>query len=166
MDDKTQHITALREEFQQWQTLLASMTTEQIHAPIRPSTWTTRDVMAHLWAWQRISIARLTAALSASEPIFPDWPQAWHPDSEDDVLQINEWFYATYRDKLWPQVYADWYTGFQRLIDLAQRLPEPDLLEPGRYAWLGDAPLMLVLRGSFNHHAEHRGWLLEWLKQT
>ena len=42
----------------------------------------------------------------------------------------------------------------------AEAIPEAELLEEGRYAWLGDYPLMAVLEGTWRHHGEHLEELL------
>ena len=51
-------LAALRELFDNWESLLASLSEAQITTPLLPSPWSTKDVVAHLWAWQQRSIAR------------------------------------------------------------------------------------------------------------
>ena len=52
MNDKKQIITTLKEEFNRWEELLASLSEEQITAPHLPSSLSIKDVIAHLRAWQ------------------------------------------------------------------------------------------------------------------
>jgi hypothetical protein len=33
---------------------------------------------------------------------------------------------------------------------------DQEFIESGRYAWLGDYPLVAVLEGTLGHHREHR----------
>ena len=156
----------LNEEFNRWEELLASMTEEQITAPRLPSNLSIKDVIAHLWAWQQRSIARMEAALHNREPEFPRWPETLHPDTEDSPDQTNAWIYETYREKPWPSVYGDWKAGFLRFMELGEAVPEKDLLDPGRFAWLDGQPLSLVLLSSYeHHHIEHLEPLLAWLRQ-
>ena len=56
MNMKDHILTALREQFNRWEKLLASMSDEQITAPHLPSNWSIKDVIAHLRAWQQRSI--------------------------------------------------------------------------------------------------------------
>lgn len=66
------HILAvLREELAHWEAVLASMSEEQIAAPLKPSDLLIKDEIAHLWAWQQRSIARMEAALHNREPELP-----------------------------------------------------------------------------------------------
>jgi hypothetical protein len=86
MNDKKQIITMLKEEFTRWEELLAGMSEEQITAPHLPSHWSIKDVIAHLWAWQQRSVARLEAALLNREPEFRKWPAELDPDSDQDQI--------------------------------------------------------------------------------
>ena len=160
MNDKQQILTALREEFNRWEALLASMSETQIAGPSSPTNWSIKDVVAHLRAWQQRSIARMEAALHNREPEFPRWPETLNPDSEDDTDQINAWIYETNREKPWPSVYRDWREGFQRFLELGEAIPEKDLLDVGRYPWLAGRPLSFILVASCEHHQEHLEWLL------
>jgi membrane protease YdiL (CAAX protease family) len=164
MDDKQQILRSLEEEFNHWESLLAALSDEQITGPRLPGGWSIKDVMAHLWAWQQRTIARLEAAAHHKEPEFPVWPAEFDPEAEGQPHQLNAWIHATYKDKPWPEVYAGWREGFLHFRELAHEIPERDLLKPGRYSWLGGNPLSLVIRASYEHHVEHRGWLTDWLR--
>jgi hypothetical protein len=158
MSDKQGILTALREEFDRWEALLASLGEAQITAPQLDDNWSIKDVIAHLHAWQQRSIARLEAALLDREPEYPAWPTQFEPEVEG-VNDLNAWLYATYRDQPWPSVHEDWRAGFLRFLELGAALPEKDLLEVGKYAWLEGYALVAVLQGSYEHHREHTEFL-------
>lgn len=158
MTDKQEILTILRDEYNHWETLLASFSEAQIIAPELHDGWSLKDVMAHLRAWQQRTIARLEAALNHHNPQFPKWPEDLNPE-QDDVDALNAWIYQTNRDKAWSTVYDEWRSGFRRVIELTEAIPEKDLLEPGKYSWLGDEPLALILTGTCEHHQEHEGYL-------
>lgn len=166
MNDKQQILTMLRSEFNRWEELLAGMSEAQITAPQLPSNQSIKDVIAHLWAWQQRSIARLEAALLGRAPEFPNWPADLDPEPNDEPHQLNAWIYETNRERPWSSVHQDWRAGFLRFLELAEAIPEPHLLETGKYAWLEGHPLSLVLLGSYeHHHEEHFEPLLAWLQQ-
>lgn len=163
MNDKSQFITALKEELNRWEKLLANLSEEQITARLPSSKLSIKDVMAHLWAWQQVSIARLEAAFSNREPEFPQWLAGLHPESEENRDTYNERIYQANRENPWASVHQRWKAGFLRFLELAEAIPEQDLLEVGRYSWLSNTdplrgkeyPLSAVLLGSYNHHEEH-----------
>jgi hypothetical protein len=163
MEGKKQIITTLREEFRRWEELLDGIDEEQITAPQLSGNWSIKDVIAHLWAWQQRSVARMEAAVHDKEPDFPPWPEEFDPEAEGQPHELNAWIYESYREKPWPRVHEDWRVGFHRLLALGEEIPEENLLEPGRYTWLEGQPLSLVLLASCEHHEEHRGWLVAWL---
>ncbi|MCB9456096.1 MAG: ClbS/DfsB family four-helix bundle protein [Anaerolineaceae bacterium] len=163
MTDKTQILAELRDEFNRWETILAGLAEAQITAPTLPSNWSVKDVMAHLWAWQGRTIARLEAALYDREPEFPRWPEALDPEIEAEPDQLNTWLYESNREKSWPQMYGEWKSRFLRVLELAEAIPENDLNDSTRYAWLEGHSLAFIVQASGEHHAEHRDWLLPYL---
>jgi hypothetical protein len=164
MSKKRQIITTAREEFDRWEALLASLSEEQTTAPLLPSHWSIKDVVAHLHAWQLRSIARLEAAQENREPDFPAWPANLDPEQEDQPHDLNSWLYQQYRDQPWSQVYQQWRDGFLHFLELGEAIPEEALLDPQRYPWLEGHPLSLILTASCeHHHQDHLGPLLIWL---
>jgi hypothetical protein len=158
-------LTALKEQFDAWEALLRGMSEEQITTPLLPSHWSCKDDMAHLWAWQQRSIARVEAAASNREPEFPKWPPELDPNSDDAIEPLNTWIYKTHRDLPWSTVYADWKKGFLQFLELGEKVPEKDLLDSGKYPWMNERPLAFILLSSYDHHQEHYENLFAWMKE-
>ncbi|MDZ4718124.1 MAG: ClbS/DfsB family four-helix bundle protein [Roseiflexaceae bacterium] len=153
-----QHIlAALREEFEQWEELLASRSEQQITTPNLPGDMSIKDSIAHVMAWQQRSIARLEAAVLNREPEFPAWPAVLNPDSEDtDTTDyLNAWIYESHHQTPWTDVQRDWRTGFLRFLELGAAVSEKDLLDSSRYPWLNGYPLAFILIASYDHYQEH-----------
>jgi hypothetical protein len=165
MSMKEHILTALKEQFHSWEELLASMSPEQISAPLVPSPWCPKDVIAHLRAWQQRSLARLEAARFNRVPEFPQWLAGVDPDAEGRTEATNAWIYETYREQPWEEVYRNWRAGFLRLLELGQEFPEKDLLDAGKYSWLGGYPLAFILLATYDHHQEHLEKLRAWLEE-
>lgn len=166
MPDKKQLLATLRAEYERWQGLLASLDDTQLTSRTLPAGLSIKDVVGHLHAWQQISLARLEAAGADREPVFPAWLNDLEPDAEENLEQINAAIHATWRDQPWPLVYGAWRTGFLRLLDLGAGIPESDLFDTRRYAWLDGYSLADVLQGSYEHHREeHYEPLMAWLRE-
>jgi hypothetical protein len=155
MTDKEEIVANLRDVFEGWGEFLAGLSEEQITARNLPSDLSIKDVVGHLRAWQQVSNARLEAALNNGEPDFGRWGEGLEPDADENLERINAWIHQTYHDRPWPAVYRDWREGFLKLLELAAAIPEKDLVENGRYSWLGDYALSEVLEGTHEHHTEH-----------
>jgi hypothetical protein len=167
MTTKSEMLALLKDEFDRWEELLQGLTVEQITAPNFISNWSIKDVLAHLMAWQARSIARLEAAQLNKDPEFPHWPAQLDPDLVDDPDQVNAWIQSTYRDDPWSAVHRSWSAGFQHFLQLAQAIPEADLLDPHKYPWMQGQPLMVVLQSSYDHHhLEHLEPLIALLRRS
>jgi hypothetical protein len=166
MSMKEHILTALREEFESWEELLAGLSEEQITAPQLAGDWSVKDVVAHLLAWLQRSIARLEAAQLDREPEFPGWPDDLDPELEEDLDRTNAWIYETNRDRPWPSVHRDWREGSLRVLELGAAIRERDLLDGERYAWMEHYPLAQVLLGAYeHHHQDHLEPLLARLRE-
>jgi hypothetical protein len=165
MLNKKEYLDLLREERARWEELLAGLSEEQIVAPVLDGGWSIKDVMAHLMAWQGITRARLQAALQGEEPEYTHWPEGRDPEAEEDLEEINAWIFSNYHDQSWASVQRAWREGFQQVLEAAEAIPESDLMETGKYAWLAEYPLSAVLFGMYDHHhEEHWVPLQAWLR--
>lgn len=154
MDMKDHILTALKEQFESWEELLAGSSKEQIMAPRFDLGWSVKDVMAHLWAWQQISIARMEGGLNDREPELPGWIseiENW----EENADQVNAATYETSHEKPWPEVYQIWKNGFLHFLEVGGKISERDLLDGDRFHWLNGYNLASVLIASYDHHQEH-----------
>jgi hypothetical protein len=165
MENKKHILDGLSDIFNRWQVLLAGLSEEQILAPLTPSNWTIKDVVAHLWSWQQASLARMEAALQDKEPNYPDWWVQRGPDPEEDVDGTNALLYELSKEKPWRQVYSDWKTQFEHYLELTGQISEKDFLQPGRYAWMGQYAIADSSNGSLDHHKEHYETLTNWMME-
>lgn len=167
MEEKQRIMTMLRSELRRWEALIASLSSAQLTTPLLPNHQSMKDVLAHLYAWQQVSIARLEAAQRNAEPVFPEWLAGLDPESETDREDFNARIHATYHAQPWSQVYQKWYAGFQWFLKLADAIPTADLLDATKYPWLKGYPLIAVLHGSYeHHHHDHLAPLLAWRQST
>lgn len=164
MKNKGQLIKSLGVEFNLWETLLSGFHEEQISIPLHPSTLSVKDEVAHLFAWQQISIARGEAVISAKPPEYPKWPDGLDPDSDDDLDKINAWICHTYHEQTWSNVLKNWRKGFLQFLEIVEAVPEKEMFTLELFPWMAGYSFSQVLIGSFNHHEEHRLRIQDWLK--
>lgn len=155
MNMKEHILAALQEQFDQWQELLATLSDEQMNTPRFDFNWSIKDVVAHLWAWQQISIARMEAGVLDREPVYPPWIVDNIENWEEDADGVNALTYETNHEKPWSEIHQMWKDGFLRFLELANQLSERDLLDGGRYPWLNGYSLAAILIASYEHHQEH-----------
>jgi hypothetical protein len=165
MNMKEHILAALREQFISWEELLASLTEKQINAPHFDLSWSIKDVMAHLWAWQQISISRMEAGVHDREPEYPKWITTLGAEWEEDANRVNALTFETNHKKPWSEIYQNWKSGFLYFLKLGNEISERDLLDRDRYPWLKGYPLAFILIASYDHHQEHLEKLLNWLRK-
>jgi hypothetical protein len=165
MNMKDHILTALREQFDQLEELLASLSEEQITTPNFDEDWSIKDIVNHLWGWQQVSIVRMKAGVLDREPELPNWlttcPGGW----DEDANQTNAWIYKNFHGQSWAEANKNWKEGFLQLLDLGGKISERDLLDGDRYIWLKGYSLAFILLASYEHHQEHLEKLTIWLQQ-
>jgi len=164
MNMKEHILMALREQFNNWEILLATLSEEQITSPHFDLDWSIKDVMAHLWAWQQISIARMEGGLRDQKPEYPTWIVSIGDDWEEDANRVNALTFETKHKKPWSEIYQSWKDGFLEFLELGNKISERDLLDGDRYPWLNGYSLASILIASYDHHQEHLEKLGNWLQ--
>jgi hypothetical protein len=165
MENKIEILNRLNTTYRQWLELIASLSEEHFQEPLLHSDWSIKDIIAHLWSWQQASVARADAALKGGAPDYPEWWKACGPDPEEDVDRTNAYLYAANKNKDWSTVYNNWKDQFQHYLELLEQIPEINLLQEGRFTWMGNYALAASVIGSCEHHEEHYETLTHWLKE-
>src|SRR5579883_3031221 len=119
---KTQLINDLHSEQARWEALLSDIGEAHMTQPEVAGGWSIKDIVAHLTAWRRRSVARFQAALRHESSFDPPWP----PDLETDD-EINPWIYAANRDRPLADVLQESRDVFQQLVDTLNAFPETEL---------------------------------------
>ena len=143
-------------EHKRWQEILFSVKEPGSVLPVMDNGWSLKDVLAHLSAWQQITLARLKAASDNEEPQYPDWFPGQDPETEVDLNRVNTLIQQTWCEKSWSAVHDTWQDQFQHILSLFLLIPEEDFLAAGKFPWLPGYPLLAVLDGARSHHEEHR----------
>jgi hypothetical protein len=165
MNMKEHILMAMREQFDQWEELLGQLSEPQLTTPQLAASRSIKDVIAHVWSWLQVSIARMEAGVLDKQPEFPPAPPQFDLDTENDTDGINAWFFETYRNQPWPAVYHTWREGYLRFLELGEKVSERELLDSSRYPWLRGYSLGSVLIASYAHHQEHLDEVRTWFSE-
>lgn len=160
MNLKETLIINLKGELKRWSDTLRKLDDETASDRLPGEELSIKDKVAHLHAWQQISIARLEAAIQNHDPYSPAWLKGMDPDSEDNIDVYNDRIYLYYRDHSWLEVFHLWLSGFIQFITLAEMISLEDYLEVDKFPWLKGYALIAVVEGSLEHHREHFELLL------
>ncbi len=87
--------------------------------------WSVKDEIVHIAAWKAIMAERFVASMADKNP--PDY---------DDWDAVNEEIFQRHKDKTWQEVLEFQNQSYQQLVAQIQLIPEDDLIDERRYAWL------------------------------
>lgn len=166
MNMKEHILAAMREQFELWDELLSSLSEREVTAQRFDLDWSIKDVVAHLWAWQQISIARMEGGVLDREPKYPGWIVDSMEDWEEDADRVNALTFEKYYEKSWSEIYANWRNEFLRFLALGNDVSQRDLLDGDKYPWLKGYSLASILISSYDHHQEHLEKLRDSLENT
>lgn len=150
--DKASVIKLLKQEYANWETKLDQLNETRVVTASLPNGWSIKDLMAHLMAWQQVSLARLRAARAGGEPDLPTWLEGESPEFEPGIHKFNAKIYERYKQTRWSEVYEGWKDGFAELIALGEAISEDELSDKTKFPWLEGFALMDVLVGTHEHH--------------
>jgi hypothetical protein len=146
-----------------WDALVAEIGAERMEQPGVTGEWTFKDVVVHLIGWRKAFLAQVQAVVrGANQPAAP-WPAHLNEEKEEDVEQINEWFYEQGRGRSLNDVLDEYRQLYQSFEDAARALSEQDLFEPGRFVWMEGEPLANGIAYSPHFHEEHEPIIRAWL---
>ena len=165
MNMKDHILAALKEQFEAWDELLARLTEEEITVDRFDLNWSIKDVIAHLWTWQQISVARMEGGLYNREPKLPAWIVESVENWEENSDGVNALTFETQHQKPWLEIHQNWKIGFLQFIQLGSMISEKDLLDGDKYPWLKGYSLAVILIASYDHHQEHFEKLIHRLQE-
>ena len=130
--------------------------------------WTFKDLAHHLNGWRMQSVNKLEAAAQNLEPHAAPWPADLELNEDEDAKTdaINDFFHQQGKERSYADILAEASEQFRRMRAAIEAIPEDDLADVNRFAWLNGHSPSDVLRGSWEHLTEEhlrpvRMWLTE-----
>src|SRR5690348_6030758 len=122
--EKTELLERMQAEYEQFETLLASLEEEQMMIPGVNGNWSIKDHIAHLLAWQDHLQELLQAVLDGKkEPPKP-------VQEFSSVDEINEYIYQKYKDRPLAEVLVAFRASYQRVLSTVRALSQESLNAP------------------------------------
>lgn len=163
---------------QAWETTLARVQPDDLKAPGVEGTWSVRDLVAHICAYQQYMAAMLrdmkdphaqaTAMLDAYYQTNLTVYRAQHPELPENLEQVrgdqvNQVFVAAYRFKRGTEVLAMEKEAYANLRNAIEEMTEEELSQPfmGGKASL----LQLIPKQSYSHYYQHIPAIQRWVER-
>jgi len=144
--------------YERLNTLLASLSEEQKTTPGVNSSWSVKDNIAHITAYQDLLPARIQSLITGKTPaeFLPEFK------TEDEV---NGYLYQQNKDRSLADVEATFRSSYQRAFAAVEALSEKDLNTPvpGSPEW----PIWRYIQGEIcEHYEEHGNLIRRWLESA
>ncbi len=111
--------------------------------------WSVKDVLAHLADWEEHMLLWLDAARGGERVRGPDQGLTWR-----QLGQFNERIHQAHRDERLDLVLDYFEDAHARFMEMVEAMPEDELLERGRYPFLGKQAIYDWLV----NYADHDAW--------
>lgn len=157
---KAKIMNLIQSERESLERVLAGLSEEQMTQPGVESSWSVKDIMAHITDWEQRMVGWIEDSLRGEVPQRPAPGMTW-----DDLDRLNEQIYLLNRDRDLRDVLADFHRSYEGALVTVEALTEEDLIDPQRFAWREGTPLWHMVAGNtWEHYQEHREPIEKWLK--
>ncbi len=140
-------LTAIEAEHQKLETMLKTLTEDQMTQAGVCEQWSVKDILAHLYAWQQMMLGWYRAGAQGKDVKTPAADLKW---SETPIL--NQRIYEQYRDMPLKQVKKKFADSHAETLALMKSIPEKELVTPKFYAWTKSSTLLSYFVSSTSSH--------------
>jgi dienelactone hydrolase len=157
---KARLVELVEEEYSALQETLAQVPRERMTEPGVVGSWTVKDILAHIAAWQGRMARWVSDTLRGAVPQVLPAGMTW-----DDLDRWNEQTYLENRDRPLAEVLDEFARSYDQALEATRAATEDDLFDPARFPWREGRPLwVMVAANTFWHHAEHAQAIGQWLR--
>jgi hypothetical protein len=156
---KSALLEVIRAERTQLESLFEGMDDSQMTTAGVEASWSIKDILAHIAAWERLAYDRIDAALSGEPLKFP------LINGDADVDQFNAAVYEKNKDQPMKYVMAEFHDSHQDFAELIGTLEDDFLASPLPFGWAGKLTAQVLISANTHwHYIEHAESISKWLE--
>ena len=156
---KAELLDKIQTGYNEFENLLTPLSEEQMTVPEVNDSWSIKDNIAHLAAWQGYLLTQLHGVLDDKEP-----PEFMPGLSTED--EVNEHFYQENKERPLADVLATFRSLFQSLLATIQVMDEETLNAPFPWRKNGNPVWSSIAGNTYGHYQEHGEIIRRWLSST
>lgn len=138
--------------------LLEGLTPSQMTEPGVEPSWSIKDILAHIAAWERLAIDRIHAAVSGDPLNFP------LIKGDADVDKFNANVYEKNAAETLANIVSEFHASHQDFVAQIETLDEEFLVTPLPFDWAGKLTAQVVISANTHwHYVEHAESIAKWL---
>ena len=156
---KSDLLDVIHTERERLDKLIELLADDQMIAAGVEASWSVKDILAHIAAWERVAYDRIQAALSGESLNFP------LIKSDADVDQFNADVCAKNKDRSLEKVMKEYHESHQDFLDLIETLQDEFLASPLPFDWAGKLTAQVMISANTHwHYIEHAETISKWLE--
>ena len=145
--------------------MVAQLSPEQWEMPGVQDSWSVKDILAHLTAWDRRGTQWIEWAGAVAQGTVAQPPQAGYTFSDMD--RLNRETFAANKDRPFREIWDEFRQSFAPLLQQIQALREEDWDRVVQADWTGHqpAPIRDIVAWRFYHCLGHGRYIENWIDQ-
>ncbi|PWB54066.1 MAG: hypothetical protein C3F13_07175 [Anaerolineales bacterium] len=141
---------------------LATLRKEEMILPGVTGTWSVKDILAHLSAWERLFLDWCSTGLNG---LMPEISPVGMKRKTIDAL--NQQIFKQNQGRDLADVFTEFYASYQEVMTVIGSIPEEDMFTRSRFTWTG--PLILadyIAGNTCNHYAWANAQIKKYVKKA
>jgi hypothetical protein len=158
---KAQILNDIHAERRRLEKKLSRLSPEEMLVPGVTGTWSVKDILAHLTAWESLFLDWYSAGLRGATPEISPVGM-----SRTTIDSLNQRIYEQNQARSLTDVIEGFHASYQEILAAVEEMPEADLFAHGRLAWTGRLSLADYITGNTcNHYAWANSQITRWVKK-
>ena len=139
---------------------LSALSSEDMLQPGVTGTWSVKDILAHLVAWERLFLDWYSTGLQGCTP-----DPAPVGMSRKTMDALNQQIYKRNQGRSLENILAEFDASFREIVKVIQAIPVEDMFAHGRFSWTGKLTLADYIAGNTcSHYAWARAQIRRWAR--
>lgn len=140
---------------------LSVLSTEDMIQSGVTGTWSVKDILAHLVAWERLFLDWYSTGVRGGTP--ETMPVGM---GQKTIDALNQQIYEKNQWRSLDDILAEFHKSYQEVVMLIETIPEEDMFVHGRFHWTGKLMLADYIAGNTcNHYAWAKSQIIKWAKR-
>jgi len=157
---KDQLLKDIRTERRRLEKNLSGWSAEAMTQPGVAGTWSVKDILAHLSAWEKLFLDWYSAGLQGRVPAT--LPVGMSQKAMD---ALNQQIYEKNQRRSLDEVLAEFHASYEVTVRVIEAIPEEEMFARGRFNWTGALTLADYIAGNTcSHYAWAKSQIRKWAR--
>lgn len=145
--NKKELIEFAENEYKKLFQLISHIKPEEIENSYIFDNRSTKDLVAHLYAWQLLELTWYKEGMQGKKPAIPAPGYTFK-----DAPALNEKLFQDYKDLEWENLLKEFQKTHDKLLDIVKSHTEDELYTKKKYAWTGSTDMAVYFRSALSSH--------------